>query len=255
MKSPNPQLPYDRTSAYERLLNKFVEAVEEAGGQVKEPDAPVVSCFTRQGTASVEFKRCLYLKDCPCRRKPKGLRLDIAISILEKIALNGWSLDQSTVYVNYFLVEGRKASLVQALHYDLSDVDQECHPFFHVHLTAQRVCLSEFSDVDLGIDSRVDKPETAIATRIPTSDMTVASVLYCLAADHLDPSIFEKFASAVHGIQGELPAVCFDHLQGSLDKNRTHFKSSHWFAHALKKAPAPPTAGARTVAQRARGRK
>src|SRR5277367_6307950 len=105
MSSPRSPLTYDRVNAYERLLDSFITAVEEAGGDVKVPDAPLRSCFTPRGSANVEFKRCLYLRNCPCRKKPTGVRMDIAISILEEISSSRWSLDRSTVYINYFFVE------------------------------------------------------------------------------------------------------------------------------------------------------
>ncbi|HXN47734.1 MAG TPA: hypothetical protein VN893_13900 [Bryobacteraceae bacterium] len=250
MNSARSPLPYDRVNAYERLLNSFATAVEEAGGEVRVPDVPLSNCFTSRGSAGVEFKRCLYLRDCPCRRKPTGVRMDIAVSVLEEITPDIWSLDRSTVYINYFLVADRKAHLAQALHYDFVREGQEQHPFFHAHLTAQLVCLSEFHDTDLGVDRREGAPETPIGARIPTSDMTIASVLYCLAADHLEPAIFEKFAKEVRAIEDRLPMLRFDALKASLEGNRDHFKSSHWFAHTLEKAQVVAYAGTQTPGRR-----
>jgi hypothetical protein len=256
MNSARSPLPYDRVNVYERLLNSFASAVEEAGGEVRVPDVPLNNCFTSRGSAGVEFKRCLYLRDCPCKRKPGGVRMDIAVSVLEMITPGTWSLDRSTVYINYFLVTDRKARLAQALHYDFVREGQEHHPFFHAHVTAQLVCLSEFRDTDLGVDRREDTPETPIETRIPTSDMTIASVLYCLAADHLKPTIFEKFAKDVQAIEDKLPMLRFDSLRESLEEHRDHFRSSHWFAHMSKKEQVVARAGTRTSGRRQeRGKK
>lgn len=232
MSSSISSLSYGQLNAYERLIESFSAAVEGAGGRLRVPDVPLRSCFTPQGTASVEFKRCLYLRDCPCKKKSSGQRMDIAISVCEEITPSCWSLDRSTVYVNYFFVKGTEATLVQALHYDFFPGGQAGHPFFHAHLTAELICLAEFHD--LGVELQQDVAEVPIITRIPTSDMTLASVLYCLAADHLEPTIFAKFAKDVQAIENKLPTLRFDALKESLEGNRDHFKSSHWFAHMLK---------------------
>jgi hypothetical protein len=248
MSSSGSSLSYGQLNAYERLIESFSAAVEDAGGRLKVPDVPLRSCFTPQGTASVKFKRCLYLRDCPCKKKPSGQRMDIAISVCEEITPNCWSLDRSTVYVNYFFVEGQEATLVQALHYDFFPGGQAGHPFFHVHLTAELICLAEFHD--LGVELQREVGEIPIITRIPTSDMTLASVLYCLAADHLEPAIFEKFAKDVHAIEGKLPTLRFDALKESLEGNRDHFKSSHWFAHMLKKERGTSDGRTQTIERR-----
>jgi hypothetical protein len=85
--------------------------------------------------------------------------------------------------------------------------------------------------------------------------MTIASVLYCLAADHLPPTIFEKFTKDVQAIEGRLPTLNFDALRESLEGNRDHFKSSHWFAHMSTKERATLDVGTQTVERRQAHRK
>jgi len=60
--------------------------------------------------------------------------------------------------------------------------------------------------------------------------MTLTSVLYCLAADHLRTDTFQEFAERVEPIQGRLPILSFDARKASVAKVPAHFKSSHWFA-------------------------
>ena len=84
---------------------------------------------------------------------------------------------------------------------------------------------------DLQLKLQEPSSECWVTTRIPTSDMTLASVLYCLVADHLGAAFFGQFAERVHSIQERLPPPGFDALKDSIQKSLAHFKSSHWFAH------------------------
>jgi len=220
--------------AYDRVLEAFRQAVEEANWQVLFPDKPLQSCFAESGTpTNVAFKRSLYLKDWPCRNLPKGKRVDIAIMALEEIKRGSWSLTRSTVYLNYFTVSKSTAVLFRSLHYDFVEGGQDDHPYFHVQLSDESIPQQDLRDA--GFDLQLRLPEYAIqrwvVTRIPTPEMTLASVLYCLMADHWGAKIFGKFAGDVHRIQDDLPTLPFDPLKRSLQKSLAHFKSSHWFAH------------------------
>jgi hypothetical protein len=122
--------------------------------------------------------------------------------------------------------------LVQSLHYDFVDGGQANHPFFHVQLTDESMPEGDLRSVgfELQLDVSEEPSQCWVDTRIPTPDMTLASVLYCLVADHL-AEIFSQFAESVDAVQDRLPTLRFEALTKSLQKSSLHFKSSHWFAH------------------------
>jgi hypothetical protein len=130
------------------------------------------------------------------------------------------------------VVENSRSRLVQALHYDFVEPGQGGHPFFHAQLTNEAIPDADLRSVDcqLELELQADSDDCVVTTRIPTPDMTLASVLYCLVADHLDATRFAEFAGRVHAIQNRLPAPGFESIRRSLE-GATHFKSSHWFAH------------------------
>ncbi len=221
-------------SAYENFLEAFCETVQGANRNVSFPDKPVASCFTESGNSqTVEFKRCLYLKDWPCRKLPASKRLDVAVMALEEITKVSWRLKKSTVYLNYFVVSNATAVLVQSLHYDFLEGGQPHHPFFHVELTHEAISENDLRSTGFDLQLKLQEPPSNcwVTTRIPTSDMTLASVLYCLVADHLDSRFFDQFAERVHSMLEGLPPPSFDPLRNSIQNSSAHFKSSHWFAH------------------------
>lgn len=227
-------VPYTVAGPYESFLGFFREAVEDADARVSTPDAPVQNCFTDSGEATtVAFKQCVYLKKCPCRGLSRDKRLDVVIMALEEITKGSWLLKRSTVYLNYFVVSNSEAHLAQSLHYDFEEGGQLAHPIFHAHLTAELIPEADLRST--GFDLKLVLPDPArdcsVTTRIPTSDMTLASVLYCLVAHHFGEGTFRQFAERVHSVQGNLPAPNFDALRNSFLKSNGHFKSSHWFAH------------------------
>jgi hypothetical protein len=222
-------------SAYDDFLNFFQIAVEDNDGQVFFPDAPLHSSFTDSGGARVEFKRCLYIKNLPCRKLSAGKRLDLVIMGMEELEKNDpWTVKKSTVYLNYFVVSNSAAQMVQALHFDFDEKGQADHAFFHVQLSDEPIPQGDRLSVhfDFPLKAAVQSNECWVTTRIPTPDMTLTSVLYCVAADHLRSDIFGQFADKVDPIQGRLPPLRFDALRNSVEKSPLHFKSFHWFAHA-----------------------
>lgn len=226
--------PYKITSAYEDFIEAFRSAVEAANFEVVFPRRPLCSCFTKLGDSTdAEFEICLYLKGCPCRPLAGCKRLDIVIKALETFMMPSWLLTKSSVYLNYFVVSDSAADLVQSLHYDFVDGGQADHPFFHLQLTDELIPEGELRSTGFDLEVRVPKQpnECWVTTRIPTPDMTLASVLYCVVADHLGAGSFKQFAENVHSIQDRLPPPSFDALKKSLARTSTHFKSSHWFAH------------------------
>jgi hypothetical protein len=233
------QPPNKIRTAYEDFLERFQIAVEEAAGEVFVPDRPVGSSFTDSGRATVEFKRCLYVRGLPSRRLSRSKRLDVVVMGLEELEKGTgnnkdlWTVRKSTVRLNYIVVSDANGKLAQSLHFDFDQAGQADHPFFHVQLNDERIATAEYPTRDLDFDWQLptESNECCVTTRIPTSDMTLTSVLYCLAADHLSGDIFKQFALKVDPIQDRLPPLRFEALKNSVEKTSFHFKSSHWFAH------------------------
>lgn len=227
--------PNKVSSAYEEFIEAFRTAVEDANRELSMPGRPLRSLFEGSAdSASASFNACLYLKDWPCKRLARNRRLDIAVKALEVFSRPAWLLTKSTVYVSYFLVSSGLAVPVQSLHYDFVDGGQTDHPFFHVHLSDEPIPESDLRNA--GCDVKLTLPEASsnecwVTMKIPTPDMTLASVLYCMVADHLGAEVFRQFAENVHSIQDRLPAPGFDALKRSIQGSAIHFKSSHWFAH------------------------
>ena len=233
--------PYRVTNAYEALLAAFRKVAEDADRNVSFPDRPVPACFTPLvGDRAAVFKITLCIKDLPCRRLPRDKHLHVLINALETLKRVGsqhdsWELTRSTVYLNYVVMTDAMPRLVQALHFDFVEGGQPDHPIFHVELDSECIPLEDLRDAGFDLEPQSLTPvnECWVTTRIPTADMTLASVLYCIVADHL-PHFFKEFAETVHPIQERLPSPGFDALKRSLQRSFLHFKSSHWFAHMLE---------------------
>lgn len=230
--------PNQVRSAYDEFLRFFQVAIEDNDGRVFFPDAPLQSCFTDSGRASVDFKRCLYIRNLECRRLGAGKRLDVVIVGMEELERgDAWRVTKSTVYLNYFVVLNGAAQLVQALHFDFDERGQVGHAFFHAQLSEELISERDRRSAQFDLPLRdIGQPsECWVTTRIPTPDMTLTSVLYCVAADHLKSGIFDQFAEKVGPIQGRLPLLRFDSLRTSITTSPLQFKSFHWFAHIRAK--------------------
>ena len=234
------RLPYRITSAYESLLQEFYRVAEDANQRVSYSNAPLQSCFRPSGdNSTVTFETLLCLKDWPCKKLSRGKCLHVVIKVLETLNKVGslpdssWCLTKSTVYLNYIVVSDSAAHLAQSLHFDFVDGGQTDHPIFHVQLTGEPISEADRRGAGCDLELKfTDQPsECWVTTRIPTPDMTFASVLYCIVADHLGSSFFRDFAERAHSIQERLPHPAFDALRKSLRVSSTHLKSSHWFAH------------------------
>jgi hypothetical protein len=229
-------------SAYEDFREAFRSAAEDANREVYFSNVPIHDCFTDSGdAASADFTYFVYLKDWPCRKLAGTKQLDVIVKVRERFHRDGqqWRLTKSTVYVNYLVVGDGRRILAQALHYDFDEAGQPAHPFFHVQLTVDPIPQHELASKGIVVDFEVPNPagECFVASRIPTPDMTFASVLYCLMADHMGagtgsgPAIFDTFANNVRPIQPRLPTLSFEALRNSLQASFGNFKSPHWFAH------------------------
>jgi hypothetical protein len=223
-------------SAYEDLMEAFRSALENANVEVAFPSRPIRSCFTARSGNAVVFERCLSLKNCPCRKLSRDRRLAIvikALEVLERQSWEDWIVKKSSVYLNYVVVGDGMAELVQSLHYDFVAGGQDDHPFFHLQLTGEAIPEADRREAGFELPLEIPNPPSRcwVTTRIPTPDMTLASVLYCVVADHLGAGIFREFARKVEAIQDRLPIPGFEDLRDSLLPSVKHFKSSHWFAH------------------------
>jgi hypothetical protein len=241
-------IPYRVWGAYEAFIEAFRTAAEEANRSVNFDSNPLPNCFRPLESGKAMFERCIYLKGWPSRTLgtdhwssrtlSSDKRLDIIVHALEEFTRPEWLLTKSTVYLNYLVVSNNRARLAQSLHFDF-DANarvQHPHPLFHVQLHLELVRFSADELRSMGFDAEVDVPrdpnECWVTTRIPTPDMTLPSVLYCLVADHLDASIFKDFSDDVYSIlRDRLPPPNFDSVKESLRTSPDHFKSSHWFAY------------------------
>jgi hypothetical protein len=229
-------VPNNIGSAYENLVEAFRTAVENAGLKIQVPTRPLRQCFSQSAQpTSAEFSYCFYLKSWPCRQLGKNKRLDVVVKCLETFAKPDWRLVRSTVYLNYFVVPNNKpdgqASLVQALHYDFVEPTQACHPVFHVQLLDEPIPDEDLRNAgfDVYIKPSRRSSNSRVTTRIPTPDMTLASVIYSLVAGHLPNGIFDQFAENARPIQIKLPCPSFATIHASLQQTPGHFKSSHWY--------------------------
>jgi hypothetical protein len=226
--------PNNVSSAYEDFLESFRAVVEDSNLTLAAPARPIRSSFVA-GADNTEatFTWCMYLRGWPCRRLGRAKRLDVVLKAIESFSRPSWRMTKSTVYVNYIVVVGDSAKLVQALHYDFVDHGQTDHPFFHVQLSDEAIPPADLraSGFEMDLPLPGESNQCWVATRIPTPDMTLASVLYCLVADHLGAPRFAEFSKTVQSIESRLPPPAFDYIKQSLVKFPSHFKSSHWFSH------------------------
>jgi hypothetical protein len=235
--------PYRVWGAYETFIEAFRTAAEEANRAVTFDSKPLPSCFKLSQNGKAEFERCIYLKGWPSLSLGRDKRLDIIVHALEEFTRPEWLLTKSTVYLNYLVVSNNKARLVQALHFDF-DADarpKRPHPLFHVQLHLDLVRVPDNELRGMGFDLELEIPqehkECEVTTRIPTPEMTLPSVLYCLVADHLGNIIFKKFAADICSmLKNQLPRPDFDMIRRSLQESPMHFKSSHWFPPAVEVA-------------------
>jgi len=219
-------------SAYEEFLEAFRTAVEGANLNLSNQSRPLKSSFVEAGSNdTAAFTWSFYLKGWPCRRLPKNKRLDIVVKAMETFQRPAWVLTKSTVYVNYFVISDAGPTLAQSLHYDFVEGGQHHHPFFHVQLTDELIPTDDLRSAGFELPVPVSANECYVTTRIPTPDMTLASVIYCLMADHLGAGGFSQFAENVESIQNRIPAANFEAIKKSLGQFTAHFKSSHWFSH------------------------
>jgi hypothetical protein len=223
-------LPGAVVDAYNRLPTTLDDAITGANRGFVYWTGPFSGRFTHGQNNSWVFDAYLHLKKWKVRNEEIG----ILIHAKEGIQRSNQSLIllKSTVHVCYYRVNQNTATPIQSIHFDYNN-EEACHPIFHVQL-----CTDTISPEDaIGLEFPYQWDGTPLVcfgrSRIPTPDMTLTSVLVCLAADHLTDrhADFTKFVDQVRPLQEKMPMPSFDRTKVSIKDNPERLQSSHWFAH------------------------
>ena len=224
---PAGVVPYALSSAYELLIESLEEAAASANCGFVRRAAPILECFSREEDGTIGFDCILHLQDWAAR----GSRIHILLHAEETIRGSGsvYILERSTVRLNYYRLQDESAYLLQGLHFDHGPLMRR-HPIFHAQLTNEIINLSSSAAEELEFKME-QMPCSACfrEARIPTADMTLPSVLLCLAADHFGQN-FSSFLEEVRRIQGRLPQPTIEPTKTSISRS-SDLRSSHWFAH------------------------
>ena len=220
----------DVLDAYNRLPTTLEDVITGADRGFVYWTAPFSGRFTHGQNNSWVFDAYLHLKKWKARKDEVG----ILVHAKEAIRRSNQSLLllKSTVRVCYYRAVENTATPIQSIHFDYNN-EEICHPIFHGQL-----CTDTISPED-AISLEYPSPwgNTPLvcygSSRIPTPDMTLASVLVCLAADHLADrqEDFINFIDQVRCIQEKMPLPNFDRTKASIKDKPEHLRSSHWFAH------------------------
>jgi hypothetical protein len=226
-------LPYKVTGKYEILIAALSEAGTNADCGEVALAKPVRSCFRNDDAGEVIFDCTLYLRSWRWKGVSTKERINILIHAKERIRRAGPVLLSSTVCVNYFTASDNQMQLLQAFHFDY-DPGQKDHPLFHMQVTNRCVALSAADSqlFELHLPAEV-APAVLRCARVPTCDMTLASVLLCLAADHVGGGLFAEFLEKICELQNEMPKPNIDVLGHSLGTPVQDVRSSHWFRHMI----------------------
>jgi len=220
-------------SCYENLLEATESVALQANEIVRRPQN--VSGRFRHANNRVTFECFVVLENWSARSSSAKERVTIVVRAQEEMSVTGDTLYQSTVGVSYFEPADGGARLLHTVHFDFGP-QQRCHPTFHAQLTKEPVIPSEEEKTELRCEVTF-LPENGCCfknARIPTSDMTLASVLLCLFADHIKDEIFAEYKRRIREIQQAMPRPNYDAaMQDSLKADLTRLGSSHWFAHIV----------------------
>lgn len=222
-------LPGDMSTAYDTVVQSLSDAsIDSNCGYVFWLE-PVSSRFKAAGD-DVNFDLKLHLCEWPARNE----KLSILIWVRETIDRATRTLKQSSVLICYYDVQGIVGKHLHSMHFDFKGEELR-HPIFHAQLCKDTVPLTPEEGRALGVKFTPEPPTSTCfrECRIPTSDMSFASLLLCVAGDHLskDDEFFNKFLADVRREQVKLPKLTFASLKKSLTDQPDHFKSSHWYSH------------------------
>lgn len=226
-------VPYALTSRYERILNALSDAASQSNTGFVYSRQSLVPCFRRLGD-SIIFDCYLFLRDWRRRPTTSKDKVEIVIHIQETMDGTATSLEKSTVRIGYFNADGGNLAPLHTVHFDYGP-NEDLHPTFHAQLSPEPIVIPAEYHEELSCELQFPPPQFRLTcfpwARIPTSDMTLPSVLLCLAADHIGGSFFREFRSQLIEIHREMPLPAFDSLRDSFKASDTHIRSDHWFAH------------------------
>jgi hypothetical protein len=225
-----PVLPGETIAAYDGLVRALQQASEDANvGFVEWIELPS-GCF-RVDAADNDVVSLDIVIHLAHWRAGNGT-VSILVNGREHIRRSTREIIKSTVHVSYFGIKNNTASHLHSIHFDY-DGEQDNHPVFHAQLCNDTVDIGPESAEKLGFEYKLAHSKAVCfkRSRIPTSDMTLPSVLLCLAADHLEAQFFNDFVELVKTFQDKMPLPTFDSTKASIAGKPNHLRSSHWFAH------------------------
>lgn len=218
-------------NSYEQLLEAIeAAAVNSNTGYVYFRRAAVF----QERESDILFDCYLYLKKWKWRPGDTSEQVDIVVHANESLSKDGAQITRSAVEVSYFDVTGKNAKLMHSTHFDFVGA-QDNHPIFHAQQTGKAVLPPDNQRLELQCELKWDEVKTPCFknARIPTPDMTLSSVLLCLAADHVAAEYFREFRQRLVEIQREMPLPACAELRTSLEAGCPHVRSVHWFAHMV----------------------
>jgi hypothetical protein len=228
-------LPYSVTQPYEALLTQLNDAADKSDCA----DTRGIANFKTGNDGRAYLDGYFHFANWPARSSSAKERVHILVHVQETICKQhlNYCLERSTVRVNYFRVENGEAFLMHGIHFD-HGLEEICHPVFHAQVANDAVALPDeiAGELEFAFVLHPRPSEVFKNARIPTSDMTLPSVLLCLAADHLKAEFFPAFLSTVRELQAKMPPPIFTKTKQSIHDEPDHLRSSHWFAHT----PVPP---------------
>ncbi len=224
---------YEVSSRYEQLIVAIEDAANQANAGIVHRRQSLVGCFHKHSD-NVTFCCYLVMENWKWRAAKTSEIVTIVVQVTETLSKDAGTLVESVVGVSYFEMKGAKPAVLHSIHYDFGP-PLKCHPTFHAQFSAQPFIppSEEISQLNCDLDFENSTSRCFKNARIPTSDMTFASVLLCLAADHIGGQFFAEFKAKVLEIQELMPKPSCESLQMSLQADRSHLGSSHWFAHML----------------------
>jgi hypothetical protein len=226
-------VPYDVISPYEALLAALDDTAARANCGFVKYSKSLLPFFEQQADGAVAFRCHIHLQEWRARGSSRRERIHMLIHAEETFrrARPTSILLKSTVRVSYFAIEENRTRVLQTVHYDYGPV-QPLHPEFHAQLSSEVVQLSAQDATELEFPYHPNPAhDVCKSARIPTSDMTLPSVLLCLAADHIEAGFFPEFLHCVRDLQDKLPQPPDGTTRQSILASPRNLRSSHWFAH------------------------
>lgn len=230
-------LPFRTKNNYDLLVSAFEDAAGEANCGLLQATRPLSAKFLPAPDDCNTFEAYIHLYEWNVRSTSGKERVHILLHVQETIECATRRLTHSTVRVGYFQVQDNRAILLHSVHFDHGPT-QDAHPMFHAQLTSETFNLPKTVAQELEFAyEQVPCNGCFKNARIPTSDMTLPSVLLCLAADHIQFRVFCDFYEKVQSIQAELPQPIYETTRASIEASPGHLRSSHWFAHTPRSLP------------------